>query len=126
MRRLTDRLAEARRDQRGFTLIELLIVIIILGVLAAIVVFSVRGITNNSKVSACKTEVRIVNTAIEAYYAKNGNYDGTGAAGALQLSDLVAGGLLHDVPSEYVNGITAGAADGSTPPTAKKVTGAPC
>lgn len=77
MRRLIDRLAAARREDRGFTLIELLIVIIILGVLAAIVVFSVRGISNNSKASACKTEIRTVETAIEAYYAKVGSYPAT-------------------------------------------------
>ncbi len=43
MRRTIDRLQAARREDRGFTLIELLIVIIILGILAAVVVFSVRG-----------------------------------------------------------------------------------
>ena len=65
---------EARRDEGGFTLIELLIVIVILGILAGIVVFSVRGITDRGQLSACKTEVNTVATAIEAYYAKTGNY----------------------------------------------------
>ena len=40
----------------GFTLVELLIVIVILGVLSGIVVFSVSGITNNSAKVACATE----------------------------------------------------------------------
>ncbi|MFC7502846.1 prepilin-type N-terminal cleavage/methylation domain-containing protein [Nocardioides sp. GCM10030258] len=98
MLRTIDRLRAARRDNRGFTLIELLIVIIILGVLAAVVVFSVRGITNNAAESACKTEFRTVETAIEAYYA-----DGLGDPANLQ--DLVDEGFLKAVPTDYVTGL---------------------
>lgn len=110
MRATIDRFRAARRDQSGFTLIELLIVIIILGVLAAVVVFSVRGITNNSEEAACKTEFRIVNTAIEAYYAENGTYDGDLAAAGTQklaLAALVDAGLLQSAPTEYVTDTTA-------------------
>jgi len=59
------------RQEEGFTLIELLIVIVILGILAAIVVFSVQGITDKGKTSACKTNVSEVQTAIQAYYANS-------------------------------------------------------
>jgi general secretion pathway protein G len=58
-----------RSADAGFTLIELLIVIIILGVLAAIVVFSVRGITDKGATAACKTSVSTIDTAFEAYAA---------------------------------------------------------
>ena len=60
--------------QSGFTLVELLVVIVILGILAAVVVFAVGGITNSSKTSACKIEVRTVNTATQAFYAQNNRY----------------------------------------------------
>jgi prepilin-type N-terminal cleavage/methylation domain-containing protein len=56
---------------RGFTLIELLVVILILGILAAVVVFSVGGITDNGKKSACKADAKTVETASEAYKAQN-------------------------------------------------------
>ncbi|KRB72721.1 hypothetical protein ASE01_21975 [Nocardioides sp. Root190] len=94
MRRTLDRLQAARREDRGFTLIELLIVIIILGVLAAVVVFSVRGITDNGETAACRTEIRTVETAIEAYYAENNDYPAT-------VGDLVGGaeGFLREDPS---------------------------
>ena len=49
--------------EQGFTLIELLVVIAILGILAAVVVFSVNGITDRGKKSACVTEVSTVQTA---------------------------------------------------------------
>ena len=48
--------------------------IVILGILAAVVVFAVGGITNTSKTSACKIEVRTINTATQAYYAQNNAY----------------------------------------------------
>jgi prepilin-type N-terminal cleavage/methylation domain-containing protein len=66
--------------EAGFTLVELLVVIVILGILAAVVVFAVGGITNKGKNSACAIEVRTVNTAIQAYYAQNSAYPGTVAA----------------------------------------------
>ncbi len=57
----------------GFTLIELLIVIVIIGILAAIVVFSVSGVTNNAAAAACKQTLNEAQTAVEAYYANNSN-----------------------------------------------------
>jgi general secretion pathway protein G len=71
----------------GFTLIELLVVIIVLGVLAAIVVFAVGGINNNSKTSACKEDRRTVQTAMEAYYAQNNTYVDSSALTGKFLAD---------------------------------------
>lgn len=105
MRPTLDRLRAARRDQSGFTLIELLIVIIILGVLAGIVVFAVRGITDNGETAACKTEFRTVETAVEAYYAKNTALP-PGADNAARLGALVPS-FLHDDDTEYVTGVAA-------------------
>ncbi|MCU1690887.1 MAG: hypothetical protein JWN20_2815, partial [Jatrophihabitantaceae bacterium] len=63
-----------------FTLIELLIVIVILGILAAIVVFAVGGITDRGQSAACASDKKTVEVAGEAYFAKNGSYAATGAA----------------------------------------------
>ena len=64
----------ARDEESGFTLIELMIVIVILGVLAGIVIFAVGGITDNGNVAACKSDVKTVSVAVEAYKAKNGSF----------------------------------------------------
>jgi prepilin-type N-terminal cleavage/methylation domain-containing protein len=64
----------ARSEESGFTLIELMIVIVILGVLAGIVIFAVGGITDNGNVAACKSDVKTISVAVEAYKAKHGNY----------------------------------------------------
>ena len=54
------RYIERAREEAGFTLIELLIVIVILGILAGVVVFSVGGITDRGNVAACKTDLSTV------------------------------------------------------------------
>jgi prepilin-type N-terminal cleavage/methylation domain-containing protein len=72
MQKLQERLAQKRaNNEQGFTLIELLVVIVILGILAAVVVFSVRGITNRGANSACQATKTAMLTAAEANYAQN-------------------------------------------------------
>ncbi len=60
-----------KNQDKGFTLVELLIVIVILGILATVTVFAVRGITDTGQTNACDTEAKTVLTAAEAYYAQN-------------------------------------------------------
>ena len=78
-----------KKQDEGFTLIELLIVIVILGILATVVVFSVRGITDQGQDSACAADAKTVEVALEAYYAQYG-----GSSTPTQ-SQLVASGLLR-------------------------------
>ena len=55
---------EVRKKQdKGFTLVELLIVIVILGILATVTVFAVRGITDQGKPSTCKADQKTLQTA---------------------------------------------------------------
>ena len=68
------RAIERARSEEGFTLIELMIVIVILGVLAGIVIFSVGGITDRGNTAACKTDLSTVSVGVEAYRAMNGVY----------------------------------------------------
>jgi prepilin-type N-terminal cleavage/methylation domain-containing protein len=59
-----------RSDEEGFTLIELLIVIIVLGILAAVTVFGLSGASSQSAKSACKSDVRTTEAAIDAYHTQ--------------------------------------------------------
>jgi general secretion pathway protein G len=60
-------LRSRRSGESGFTLIELLVVIAILGVLAAIVAFSVDGVHDRGGDAACRTDVGTVQAAVDAY-----------------------------------------------------------
>jgi prepilin-type N-terminal cleavage/methylation domain-containing protein len=63
--------SETGDSESGFTLIELLIVIIVLGILAAIVIFSLTGVTGQSEVAACNSDAKTVQTSVAAYQAEN-------------------------------------------------------
>ncbi len=76
---------KARRDsgeiESGFTLIELLIVIVVLGILAAVVIFALGGITGKSQVAACQADGATVSTALAAF--NNLNPGSTATTGML-------------------------------------------
>jgi prepilin-type N-terminal cleavage/methylation domain-containing protein len=97
----------AMRSDRGFSLVELLIVIVILGVLATVAVFAVRGITDDGEESVCATESNTLGTAIETYFAQNSvvvipTFDGPDAdAVATAEEELVDAGLLRELSPMY-------------------------
>ena len=70
----------------GFTLIELLIVVVILAVLAAVVVFAVQNLTNDSAVAACRSDFKTVETATETFKAQMGAFPGGTYDGGIALS----------------------------------------
>jgi general secretion pathway protein G len=65
------------RKQDGFTLIELLIVMIILGLLAALVVPRMFGKVGSSRQKAAKTQISILETALDTYRLDTGKYPST-------------------------------------------------
>jgi prepilin-type N-terminal cleavage/methylation domain-containing protein len=111
---LLERFRTLRKNESGFTLIELLIVIVILGVLSGIVVFAVGAITDTGKTAACKTDVKAVEVASEAYYAKYQHY--AADINALLVTATPDKGFLKEVPPA-ADGITYTAANGSVAST---------
>ena len=65
-----------RRPSRaaGFTLIELLLVVVIIGILAAIVVPKLAGRSEDARISAAKGDLQSIRTALSMYEVDNGRY----------------------------------------------------
>ena len=71
----------ARRSRseckRGFTLLELVVVIIVLGLLAAIVAPQILGRVSDARTTAAETQVALFGTALDNYRLDNGAYPTT-------------------------------------------------
>jgi len=68
------RAATVLRRNRGFTLIELLLVLVILGILAAVVVPKFSGRTEQARIAAAQAQISTFGTALDAYEVDNGSY----------------------------------------------------
>ena len=63
-----------RNKQQGFTIIELLIVIVVIGILAAIVITTYSGIQAKARNAVRQTDIQSIQTQLEAFYSQNGYY----------------------------------------------------
>ena len=80
------------RNERAFTLIELMIVVIIVGILAAIAIPLYQIVPERSMGTEASAALGLVKNAMRTYYAEHGSYaDADFQDGAL----VTVGGVLH-------------------------------
>lgn len=65
------------KRSRGFTLIEIMVVVVIMGVLAALVVPKLLSRTGESKVAAAKVDIATIMQALKLYKLDNQRYPTT-------------------------------------------------
>lgn len=65
-----------QRTRKGFTLIELLIVVVIIGILAAIAIPKFADTKRKAYVTAMKSDLKNMVTSAEAYFSDNNSYVG--------------------------------------------------
>ncbi len=97
------------REHSGFTLIEVLVVMVILGILAAVIVPKIMDRPEQARIVAAKSDVRAIVSALNMYRLDNGVYPSTeqGLAALVRKPDTGnipdnwrPGGYLDRVPKD--------------------------
>ncbi|MFK7960038.1 MAG: competence type IV pilus major pilin ComGC [Phycisphaerales bacterium] len=105
-----------KRMNRGFTLIEILIVVVILGILAAIVIPQFTSASEDAQQSQVQSQLQTVRGQIELFNVQTGAYPASVVAGT-DWSDMTGGGYLQQDPRNSIRGGTSAIGAGTAVPT---------
>ena len=100
-------LSKLQRNQKGFTLIELMIVVVIIGILAALAVPRFMRATTKSKQSEAKTVLKQIYVLERAYFQENDTY--VAAANTAALAAALSGFEVPSGSPRYTYSVAAGA-----------------
>lgn len=95
-----------RTLQRGFTLVELLIVVIILGILAAIVVPQFTATTADADNAAVQSNLQNMRSAIEFYRQEHGHWPGSQISTGATCPAGAASGGAANTEASFVSSLT--------------------
>jgi prepilin-type N-terminal cleavage/methylation domain-containing protein len=90
------------QSQKGFTIVELLIVIVVIGILAALVLNTFSGVQRRARDTQRRTDINSLATQLEVFYNDKGGYP-----------------LAADVTTANLKGLDAGALQAPGNPTAQ-------
>ena len=98
----------AKRARRGFTLIEILLVVAIIGMLVALVGVAVPKYLDSTRKDTAKTQIRMLESALDSYNMKNGKYPAT----LDEVKEFLRGNELPETPwgGEYQYSASSSAA----------------
>lgn len=112
-----------KRNIKGFTLIELTVVLAVIGILAAVAVSKLGGLSTGAREKEAQSNMASLHTAMQAYNTSNAAYS-TPAGLAASSGDFAAIGFNVAGNNRYVYALGSGNADDrSTSPTGKDSNG---
>ncbi len=104
----------------GFTLIELVIIIVVLGILAAIAIPKYQDITSDAKEAACRGALGGLRSGITIYYANQAVQTGTAAWPGLDSLQTIGVVMEQQIPKNpfcadaaYPDSMVAGVSKGT-------------
>ncbi len=95
--------------QRGFTLIEIMVVVVILGILAAVVVPNIMGRPDDARITKAKQDIRVLESQLNLYKLDNYSYPTTQQgleslvtkpAGDPEPRNYKSGGYIKSLPKD--------------------------
>lgn len=110
------------RGRRAFTLIEILIVVVILGILAAIVIPQFTDASQDAQLSSIQSQLQTVRSQIELYNVQNVVYPDF--SGADPWVDLTTNNYLQGDPRNALRANATGVVEGAALPGAASGGGA--
>ena len=110
-----------QRTRKGFTLIELLIVVVIIGILAAIAIPKFADTKRKAYVTAMKSDLKNMVSSAEAYFSDNNTYVGyvapTGSSGVTLAFTGAATGWSGTATHSNAAGASCTIGTGTSTPT---------
>lgn len=101
--------AKPQARQSGFTLIEIMVVVVILGILAAIAVPRIMNRPDTARITKAKQDIRVIESALKLYRLDNFQYPSTDQglqalveqpAGDPPAKNWKSGGYLDRLPKD--------------------------
>lgn len=105
-------LKNSKLSKKGFTIVELLVVIVVIGILAAITVVSYTGVTTKANTATNQSNANSVVKSLQAHYADNNTWPVFGASSAATITAINTNNVAT-LPTSIVLG-NATATAGST------------